>query len=114
MSCLSSDRVVRFFGFCEDRDAADGFYAIAMELASRGALSQLLADQSVDLPWGTRLVLAADVCEGVAYLHSCNVRANGGWGAGWKARELFADKWGSACVARLKWMPSSKWSIGLG
>ena len=76
MSSLTSDRIIRFFGYCEDDGAGGGdetFYAIAMERAERGALSQVLLDDAIDLPWGTRLALAVDICDGVAYLHGCNV-----------------------------------------
>ena len=76
MSSLTSDRIIRFFGYCEDGGAGgdrEAFYAIAMERAELGALSQVLLDDAIDLPWGARLTLAVDVCDGVAYLHGCNV-----------------------------------------
>lgn len=58
--------LVRFLGFCPTK------YALVMEYAPRGSLSNLLIS-SQEISWQDRYQIALDVAEGMCYLHDCGI-----------------------------------------
>lgn len=67
MSGISHPRIVEFLGFVMET------FSIVMEFMSEGTLAEFLKRNHMEriaIPWTTRYWFAADIAEGMAYLHS--------------------------------------------
>lgn len=71
MSQISHPRVIQFLGFVLES------FSIVMEFMSEGTLADYLkANKGTAIPWSVRYWFAADIAEGMAYLH-CKKTADG-------------------------------------
>lgn len=65
MAQISHPRIVEFLGFVMES------FSIIMEFMSEGTLADYLKqNRGKDIPWSVRYWFAADIAEGMAYLHS--------------------------------------------
>lgn len=67
LRCLNHPNLLRFYGFGETHDGR-GF--IVTDLASNGALRNILLDSTLELPWPQRVSIAKDIAQGMAHLHN--------------------------------------------
>ena len=75
MQRLNHPNLLRLFAVCDDPHAKDSSGAhlgicLCLEYCDRGAMSDVLGDVAVDLPWALRLKIAEGIVKGMAQLYS--------------------------------------------
>ena len=82
LSSFQHSRLARLMGVCNDLQQNEGTFGLVMEYMSRGSLYDLITRGDIyrDINGTkisvTKLRIAKDVCEGMRFLHSCQVMHN--------------------------------------
>ncbi|OWA51253.1 Atrial natriuretic peptide receptor 1 [Hypsibius exemplaris] len=72
---IAHDNVQKFFGAHLDQN--DLFLALVTELCSKGDLTTLLENRSIQLDWTIKSSFVKDLVQGMAYINTTNVHSHG-------------------------------------